>query len=331
MLDWHDEVFSTRLNEPETGRIVGIMQRLHERDLTGHLLAEGGWEHLMIPMRYEPERRCTTSIGWEDPRAAKGELMWPARFPEHVVRRLEHTLGPHGAACQLQQNPTPREGGLFERRWFVDPPHRPLLQVGDVPEGSVWACYWDKAGTEGGGAYTAGVLMALHPPSGMAYVRDVVRGQWAAPQREREIQATCALWAQWLGGPLTFAVYIEQEGGSGGKDSVEATIRAMPGYRVFADPPGQRGSKDVRAEPLAIAARVGQVRLIEGMWNEEFLRELEHFGPGAQYKDQGDAAAGVYVKLATTPGPGACIHKKRIDHSAVEHCKFYKIRDAWNT
>lgn len=48
-----DQTVSTRLDDPKTGAIVVIQQRLHERDLTGHLLAQGGWEHLRLPMRYE--------------------------------------------------------------------------------------------------------------------------------------------------------------------------------------------------------------------------------------------------------------------------------------
>lgn len=300
VLDWWDEVFSTRLNDPETGRVVGVMHRLHESDLAGHVLEQGGWEHLMIPMEYDPKRSQVTTLGWKDPRTEPDELMWPERFSRDVVDRLKHVLGPYGTAGQLQQEPAPREGGQFERRWFVSQ-ERPLLELGDVPGGCEWACYWDKAGTAGGGAYTAGVLMAYHQPTNIAYIRDIVRGQWAAPQRERNIESSCALWAQWLGGPLNFRVVVEQEPGSGGKDSVEDTMRRLAGYRVERDLPGQRGSKDVRAEPLATAAEVGQVRLVKGEWNEEFLREIEHFGPGASYKDQVDAAAGAYNTLAALP------------------------------
>ncbi len=48
-LDWFDQTFSTRLDDKRRGVIVVVMQRLHERDLTGHLLARGGWEHLCLP------------------------------------------------------------------------------------------------------------------------------------------------------------------------------------------------------------------------------------------------------------------------------------------
>src|SRR4051794_5748436 len=74
------ESVTTRLNDPERTAIVVVMQRLHERDISGIILAEGlGYEHLMLPMRMEPERRCATRIGFVDRRAAR-----PPPFPAPV-------------------------------------------------------------------------------------------------------------------------------------------------------------------------------------------------------------------------------------------------------
>ena len=65
-----DEGIITRLNDPATGAIVIIMQRLHQNDLSGHVLKQPGWDHLMLPMEYEPSRAKTTSLGFKDPRKA---------------------------------------------------------------------------------------------------------------------------------------------------------------------------------------------------------------------------------------------------------------------
>src|SRR5258707_13408632 len=46
---WWDQTMSSRLNDQATGARVIIMQRLHEDDLTGHVLRTGGWEHLCLP------------------------------------------------------------------------------------------------------------------------------------------------------------------------------------------------------------------------------------------------------------------------------------------
>jgi predicted phage terminase large subunit-like protein len=150
-LDWWDNSLSTRLNDPKRGAYIVIMQRLHEGDLTGHILSRdiGAWTHLCLPMRYEWNRHSSTVIGWEDPRGCdddgsplvlvaddgsriprsaeaqdilnderEGTLLTPERFGEREVQLLESQLGPYQAAGQLQQRPEPKGGGIFKRDWW---------------------------------------------------------------------------------------------------------------------------------------------------------------------------------------------------------------------
>jgi len=119
-IDWWDSTMSTRLNDPKTGAYVIIQQRLAENDLTGHVLSKdiGEWTHLCLPMRYEANRSFSSSIGWTDPRKEEGELLWPDRFGEEEVKRLERTLGPFASAGQLQQRPEPAGGGVIKRDWW---------------------------------------------------------------------------------------------------------------------------------------------------------------------------------------------------------------------
>ena len=92
--DWWDGTMSTRLNDPKTGAIIVVQQRLGERDLTGHILEREPeeWVHLMLPMRYEAARSYVTVIDWKDPRTEEGELLWPERFGEPEVAKLENNL-----------------------------------------------------------------------------------------------------------------------------------------------------------------------------------------------------------------------------------------------
>ena len=83
VINWWDTVMSTRLNDPKTGAKVIVMQRVHQRDLGGHVLEQGGYEHLCLPAEYEGNRRKTV-IGWSDPRQQIGELLWPERFGKPV-------------------------------------------------------------------------------------------------------------------------------------------------------------------------------------------------------------------------------------------------------
>lgn len=119
-IDWWDSTMSTRLNDPKTGAYIIIQQRLAENDLTGHILSKdvGEWTHLCLPMRYEADRSFVSSIGWKDPRAEDGELLWPDRFGDAEVKRLERTLGPFASAGQLQQRPEPAGGGVIKREWW---------------------------------------------------------------------------------------------------------------------------------------------------------------------------------------------------------------------
>src|SRR5690606_33234439 len=113
------ESVPTRLNDPKTSAIIVIMQRLHEDDVSGQITKLGlGYEHLMLPMEFEHDRACATSIGFRDPRTEDGELLFPARFPREVVERDKIPMGSYAVAGQFQQRPAPRSGGMFQRGDF---------------------------------------------------------------------------------------------------------------------------------------------------------------------------------------------------------------------
>jgi predicted phage terminase large subunit-like protein len=109
---------STRHNDPSKGHKVVIQQRLHEADLTGDLLIRGGYEHLCLPAEFEPDRRCSTSIGWTDPRNEAGELLWPQQMNQAKLDELKRTLGSYRYAGQFQQRPAPAGGGMLKSYWF---------------------------------------------------------------------------------------------------------------------------------------------------------------------------------------------------------------------
>lgn len=117
--EWFLESVPTRLNNPDRSAIIVIMQRLHEEDTSGLIIdKELGYDHIMLPMRYEPARSMCSMLGVEDRRTEAGELLFPQRFPEDVVDRDERVMGPYAAAGQLQQNPEPRGGGIIKREWW---------------------------------------------------------------------------------------------------------------------------------------------------------------------------------------------------------------------
>jgi predicted phage terminase large subunit-like protein len=233
-------------------------------------------------MEFEADRRCRTSIGFADPRLEDGELLFRERFPAEVVARDKRAMGELGAAGQFQQRPTPRGGGMFptERFVIIEHPPEPATIADSIR-------YWDKAGTKDAGAFTAGVL--LHKlKDGRFCVAHCRRGQWSSLQREREIRAVAELDGRRI------RIAVEQEPGSGGKESAETTIRNLAGWRVTADRPS--GDKVVRAEPYAAQVQGGNVLLGKGPWNQDFIDEHRSF-PVGRAKDQVDAAAAAFNLL----------------------------------
>ncbi|HSU66593.1 MAG TPA: hypothetical protein VLJ39_06965, partial [Tepidisphaeraceae bacterium] len=117
-LEWWDQTMSTRLNDPKTGARVIVMQRIHEKDLAGHVIEQGGYEHLYLPAEFEAGRRCVTSLPWADERTIERELLWPERISEFQISDFKLRLGPSGYAGQFQQRPVPAGGARFQREWF---------------------------------------------------------------------------------------------------------------------------------------------------------------------------------------------------------------------
>jgi len=78
----------------------------------------GGYELLMLPMLYEPERKCFTSIGFEDPRTIENELLWPSLYNNQAIEIKRKEFGAREFSAQYQQRPAPSAGALFKRDWL---------------------------------------------------------------------------------------------------------------------------------------------------------------------------------------------------------------------
>lgn len=128
-VDWWTGVWSTRLNDRKNDCRVVVQQRIHESDITGYILNHddsNSWEKLILPMEYEEARKSKTIILpstngkiWEDPRITEGQLLWPTRIDDKELKSLKEALGSEYAISgQLQQRPSPEEGGIIKKPWF---------------------------------------------------------------------------------------------------------------------------------------------------------------------------------------------------------------------
>jgi predicted phage terminase large subunit-like protein len=286
---WMNETLPSRKVDKTLTPTILIMQRLHQNDPTGNWLEKtrgtDSVKHISLP--------ADLSDGFEvKPKHLahyyKDKLFDPLRLPKAILKESRTLLGEFGYSGQYGQNPVPLGGGMFKvERVRIDdcPADREIKQK---------IRFWDKAGTAGGGAYTVGALIGVDRDN-RYWVLDVVRGQWDSSEREKVIQQTAE-----ADGKGT-VIGLEQEPGSGGKESAEATVRRLAGFRVRIDRP--TGDKALRADPFSSQVNSNNVFLKRANWNSDYLEELRFF-PASTYKDQVDASSGAFNLL--------CAKKKRV-------------------
>ena len=283
---WMNSTISQRKIDRNVTPTILIMQRLHQNDPTQNMLTmtkdKRQIKHICIPA--EVTKRVSPP---ELIRYYKNGLMDPVRLPREVLEQNK-AYGEYHYAGQFLQWPIPFGGGTFKT-------DRIKVAITDESKWASRVRYWDKAGTKDAGAYTVGLLMGKDI-KGRFWVIDVVRGRWDAYERETIIKRT----AESDGRRVTIAE--EQEPGSGGKESAEATARNLAGWKVIIDRPV--GDKVQRADPFATQVNAGNVYLKPAPWNADYISELSFF-PKSQYKDQTDASNGAFSFLTRTVKVGA--------------------------
>lgn len=284
---WFTDDWSSRF--AANSAMLIVMTRWHVDDLLGRYM-EKFPEVRMVRYPAIAETDEFANPDSLEPTRRKGEPLFEALKPMQFLQERKLLMTAASWESEYQQNPIVVGGGLLP----VDKLR--VLPMWDRTQIMKSVRYWDKAGTAGGeGAYTAGVLMHMLT-SKQFVIEHVRRGRWSVLEREQEIKSAAALDRAVISGP--YEVIVEQEPGSGGKESAEATIRNLAGFRVFAD--RVTGSKEVRAEPFAAQVQGGNVALIAGDWVNAYLDEAEMF-PNGKSKDMIDASAGAFSRLTSKP------------------------------
>lgn len=283
------------------GGVCVMMQRLHERDYAGAMISDAtDLVHLCLPARYEKKHPFVSvpitlkKSGRKLPgdfRIKDRELLWPGLFNEKRLGDLETEIGSYATAGQLQQRPHPREGGLFKRAWFKD------KFVDEAPKGGAQVRGWDLAATDeavaGGStaAYTVG--LRLRYVQRKIYIEGVIRFRGSPGKVRTTMKAT--------GDQDGKGVIIDfpQDPGQAGKAQAIDIAADFPRHRIHYSP--ETGDKAVRAAAPAAQAEAGNVYIVRGPWNTDFLAELCAF-PGGAFADQVDAFSRAYHRAVRTPG-----------------------------
>lgn len=278
----------SRMVDKETTFTCLVMQRLHQDDPSARMIKEGRCRKLILPAI------DTFPIFPPDLRKYYGEdgLMDRKRLTHRYLNRMKRAeaMGEYAFAGQYGQSPAPPSGGMFKIDRFRTDWDHPAMAL-PVTE----RCrFWDKAGTIKGGAYTVGALLVkrgTEKDGGPFFaVEDVIRVQLDSYARNQLIVST----AKEDG--LKTIVGLEQEGGSGGKESLEASIRGLYGFNVKWLKPIR--DKELRADAYSSQVNGGNVWLKPMTWMEEFKEEHKYF-PYSTYKDQVDAVSSAFTIIAT--------------------------------
>jgi predicted phage terminase large subunit-like protein len=115
----------TRHVDPKTFSSVGVMQRVHENDLSQQCI-DDGYQHLVLPMHFDADRAFKTytldgQLFAQDWRNDDGQLLFPERFDEAAVAAVVHNLGglrSPTVEAQLEQRPAPPGGLIFLEEHF---------------------------------------------------------------------------------------------------------------------------------------------------------------------------------------------------------------------
>ena len=249
---WHDSTIARAFNNLDTGIEVVIMQRLHEDDLTGHLLGRSQWHHLCLPARFEPSHPFV----WpDDPRTVEGELLWPAHINEKNLLDLAEEMNFHTAG-QLQQRPAAMEGEILKRAWWRFYKNEWDLEkkdadgtfpnVAHLPHFEQIAISWDLALRDGEhNDYAAGQVWGIHKAD--RYLLKAVQEKMNLHKAKTEIK-DLHRWTEerWPRTPIR--VLIEKA--AAGPQAIEELKREIPG--IVPIDPRDGGKKERRAMAAAV-------------------------------------------------------------------------------
>lgn len=323
-LRWWREVVPTRVNDPQKSAIIVIMQRVHEDDVSGDILENRPepWVHVMIPMRYDPERHCVTDRG-EDWRGLdengellpgmiapgrveegsplderRGELYWPERFPEWTVERDKAPLGRFGVAAQFQQLPAPREGGIIKREhWQEWPPldemhkwtvfnkdlGRPTLRF---PPWEIQIAYLDTAFTEKDeNAYCAMIRWGVFSDS-FGRPKVMMASAWQDRPTLRELAHKVLDTCRKTGIDV---LVIENRAGAEWVKQELQRLMSKGEFQIVLDEP--RGDKVARLHSVAPLFEDGVVYAPDMDWADMVIKQVETF-PKGKFRDLVDCTSG---------------------------------------
>jgi predicted phage terminase large subunit-like protein len=274
VIDWYAGTLVSRLNDKENGPIVVVMQRLHENDIAGHLLDQGGWEHLDLPAIAVDDTVIPLGRGKVMTRRV-GDILHPERESKDALDRTKEEIGSLMFSAQFQQRPIPLEGNLVRRDWFQFYDDLPKHSNNRIVQS------WDIAMMTGDtNDYSVCTTWAMI--KGDYYLVDVFRARLEYPSLRRKVVG--------LAGEHGADTVLIEDAGPGMallQDLRHELPQGMP--RPLGRKP--EGSKADRMVAQSAKIEAGHVYLPrEVRWLDTFMLELLAF-PNGRHDDQVDSVS----------------------------------------
>lgn len=286
-VNFFKNTLQTRLNNPQTGVIILIMQRLHEKDLTGHILSENlGYEHLCLPAIAEQKTVVSFPISGKEIAREPGDILNEGRFSREVLDGLKKSMGSAQFAGQFQQTPAPAEGIIFKREWLHN-------FYKTVPSRTTDIQSWDMAFTKSeGSAKVAGFVLGRKGAD--IYIRDLVNDKMDFTESVAAVRTLSGKWKS------ARAKVIENK--ANGPAIVNTLKKEIPGMVEF----NPKGSKEERAMSVTPYFEAGNIHFPDpkdNPWVDDLIRDLLMF-PRGEYKDTVDALVQGILYFMERPASG---------------------------
>jgi len=274
--------FMTRLDNKNQGRVIVVMQRLHEDDLSGNLLKDGGWEHLSIPAIETKNRVLIFPVSKKSIERKVDDILHPEREGPKVLSDLKTALGSRGFAGQYQQSPAAQEGNIIKRQWIKFYDHLPPMHMFDEIIQSWDMTFTGKAKSD----FVVGQVWARLGAD--KYLIDEMRGRFGM---DETLKAFSSLTAKW---PVAQLKLIENKANG---PAVEDMLKKKISGIVLQEP---KGDKVSRLNAVAPQFEAGNIYLPSTQictWINEWIEELVSF-PNATNDDRCDAASQALIRFA---------------------------------
>lgn len=273
VIEWFRSTLLSRLNDPKTGAIILIQQRVHEGDLAGVLLKERGWVHLDLPAIAEEKTVIELGNGRHIKRE-EGDLLHPDRLPQDLLDRRREELGSYIFAAQYQQRPAPLGGGMVKWEWFPTYDTPPAQGLGDQLVQS-----WDTASkAEEANDYSVCTTWLVRR-NREAWLLDVLRQKLEFPELRRRLINHAGYWKPSL-------ILIENAGS--GTHLIQDLKRSTR-YNIRSIVP--KHDKETRLMSVTPVIEGGRIAIPkEAPWLADLRRELMIF-PKGRHDDQVDSVS----------------------------------------